>query len=88
MLKVINTVKKTNDQVSDPVLQGKVLLAYTERKTRGHTMKQGKEEILTNPGIEHHPACALNEREVLWEKLVCDHVIQDFTKTHIKREGA
>lgn len=51
-------------------------------------MKQGKEEILTNPGIEHHPACALNEREVLWEKLVCDHVIQDFTKTHIKREGA
>lgn len=63
------------------------MLAYTERKTWGHTLKQGKEEILTNPGTEHHPACAWNEREVLWEKLVCDHVIQDFTKTHIKKEG-
>lgn len=50
-----------------------------------HT-EAGKKEIWTNPGIEHHPACALNEREVLWKKLGCGHVIPDFIIMHSKRE--
>lgn len=48
-------------------------MAYTE--SMGPRIEAGKKEMLTNPDIEHHPACALNEREVLWKKLVCDHVI-------------
>lgn len=74
-IKVIKHTKKADDKVSDLVFQSRVWMAYTENKTWGHILKQGKQEISTNPDIEHLPVCALNEREVLWKKLVRDHVI-------------
>lgn len=73
MLKVLKHSKNTNEKVSDSAFESRVWIAYTE--DMGPHTEAGKKEILTNPGIEHHPACALNEREVLWKKLVCDHVI-------------
>lgn len=44
MLKVINTVKRANDKVSDPVFESGVWMAYTESNTWGHILKQGKKK--------------------------------------------